>query len=60
MGLAVPAMPQRADPLDAIVGGKPQDLKYGATVGTSPLRRTAKLMRVRLDLNVQSIRWTTS
>jgi hydroxymethylbilane synthase len=55
-GLAVPAIPQRADPLDAIVGGKLRDLKFGAKVGTSSLRRIAQLKRMRPDLNVQSIR----
>src|SRR3954470_6056899 len=33
-GLTIAAIPQRADPLDAIVGGKLRDLKFGATVGT--------------------------
>lgn len=55
-GLTIAAIPQRADPLDAIVGGKLRSLKLGATVGTSSLRRIAQLKRIRPDLNVQSIR----
>ena len=54
--LTVAAIPQRADPLDAIIGGKLRDLKFGATVGTSSLRRIAQLKRIRPDLNVVSIR----
>lgn len=54
--LTLAAIPQRADPHDAIVGGKLRDLKFGATVGTSSLRRIAQLKRIRPDLNVQSIR----
>jgi hydroxymethylbilane synthase len=55
-GLTIAAIPQRADPLDAIVGGKLRELKLGATIGTSSLRRIAQLKRIRPDLNVQSIR----
>ena len=55
-GLTIAAIPQRADPLDAIVGGKLRDLKLGATVGTSSLRRIAQLKRIRPDLKVVSIR----
>ncbi len=55
-GLVVAAYPQRADPRDAIIGGKLRDLKVGATVGTSSLRRIAQLRRLRPDLNIQNIR----
>jgi hydroxymethylbilane synthase len=55
-GLAIAAYPQRADPRDAIIGGKLRDLKLGATVGTSSLRRIAQLNRLRPDLNILSIR----
>ena len=44
-GLTLAAMPQRADPRDAIIGGKLRDLKFGAMVGTSSLRRIAQLKR---------------
>jgi len=54
--LTVAAYPQRADPRDAIVGGKLRDLKFGATVGTSSLRRVAQLKLRRPDLNIESIR----
>jgi hydroxymethylbilane synthase len=55
-GLTIAAIPQRADPLDAIVGGKLRDLKLGARVGTSSLRRISQLKRIRPDLDIQSIR----
>jgi hydroxymethylbilane synthase len=54
--LTVAAIPQRADPNDAIIGGKLRNLKLGAIVGTSSLRRIAQLRRLRPDLNIQSIR----
>lgn len=55
-GLTLASIPQRVEPLDAIVGGKLRELKFGATVGTSSLRRIAQLKRIRPDLNLQSIR----
>lgn len=55
-GLVIAAYPQRADPRDAIIGGKLRDLKLGATVGTSSLRRIAQLRRLRPDLNIVNIR----
>jgi hydroxymethylbilane synthase len=55
-GLTIAAIPPRADPYDAIVGGKLRNLKLGATIGTSSLRRIAQLKLWRPDLNVQSIR----
>jgi hydroxymethylbilane synthase len=55
-GLTIAAIPRRADPYDAIVGGKLRHLKLGATVGTSSLRRVAQLRLIRPDLNIQSIR----
>src|SRR5271169_4577910 len=53
-GLTIAAIPRRADPYDAIVGGKLRNLKLGATVGTSSLRRIAQLRLIRPDLNIQS------
>jgi len=55
-GLTIAAIPQRADPRDAIIGGKLRDLKFGAKVGTSSLRRIAQLRRIRPDLDIQDIR----
>jgi hydroxymethylbilane synthase len=55
-GLAIAAIPPRVDPRDSIVGGKLRDLRFGATVGTSSLRRIAQLRRIRPDLDIQSIR----
>lgn len=55
-GLVIAAMPQRTDPRDAIIGGKLRDLKLGARVGTSSLRRIAQLKRIRPDLDILPIR----
>jgi hydroxymethylbilane synthase len=55
-GLTVAALPQRADPRDAIIGGKLRDIKFGAKVGTSSLRRIAQLRRIRPDLKIEDIR----
>src|ERR1700722_12986955 len=55
-GLTVSAVPPRPAPRDAIIGGKLRNLKPGATVGTSSLRRIAQLKRLRRDLNVRAIR----
>jgi hydroxymethylbilane synthase len=55
-GLTLAAIPQREDPRDAIVGCKLDDLKRGAKVGTSSLRRMAQLRAMRPDLEVESVR----
>ena len=55
-GLIIAAIPQRSDSRDAIVGGKLRDLKFGAIVGTSSLRRIAQLKRIRPDLRIKCIR----
>ena len=56
-GLVVAAVPQRADPRDALCG--PQrlaELPIGARVGTSSPRRAAELLRRRPDLVIAPIR----
>jgi hydroxymethylbilane synthase len=55
-GLTIAAIPEREDQRDAIMGGKLRDLKFGAKVGTSSLRRIAQLRNRRPDLDIQSIR----
>jgi hydroxymethylbilane synthase len=55
-GLTIAAIPQRAEPYDAMIGGKLRNLKVGAIVGTSSLRRIAQLKMLRRDLNIRSIR----
>jgi hydroxymethylbilane synthase len=52
-GLALAAVPPRETPWDALVnkaGAGLHDLRPGAVVGTSSLRRAAQLRRVRSDL----------
>jgi hydroxymethylbilane synthase len=51
-GLAIVAVPARADARDALVGS----LAEGASVGTSSLRRRAQLLADRPDLDVCEVR----
>jgi hydroxymethylbilane synthase len=55
-GLVLAAVPEREDARDAVVGRPLADLPSGARVGTSSLRRTAQLRRLRPDLVVESVR----
>jgi hydroxymethylbilane synthase len=56
-GLELVAIPERADPRDAICGaGSLAQLAAGARVGTSSLRRAAQIRAARDDVQVQSIR----
>ncbi len=56
-GLALVAVPERADPRDAICGSDSlASLPAGARVGTSSLRRTAQIRATRDDLTVVEIR----
>jgi hydroxymethylbilane synthase len=60
-GLTLAAIPERANPLDALVCRDPScksllDLPRGATVGTSSLRRRAQILAVRPDLNLIPLR----
>src|SRR5436189_2226652 len=49
-GLVLAAIPEREDPRDAVVGKPLADLPPGARVGTSSLRRSAQLRKLRPDL----------
>ncbi len=56
-GLELVAIPARADARDALCGAASLDeLKAGARVGTSSLRRTAQLRAAREDLEVVELR----
>src|SRR5947199_7017353 len=55
-GLVLAAIPEREDPRDAILGKKLSDLPAGAKVGTSSLRRSAQLRKLRPDLAIESVR----
>jgi hydroxymethylbilane synthase len=55
-GLQITAIPKREDPRDAMVGKRLADLREGAKVGTSSLRRSAQLQCLRPDLQVESVR----
>jgi hydroxymethylbilane synthase len=51
-GTAIVATPRRGEPFDVLVG----DLREGARVGTSALRRRAQLLAARPDLEVVELR----
>jgi hydroxymethylbilane synthase len=55
-GLVLAAVPEREDPRDAVVGKRLADLPKGAKVGTSSLRRSAQLRKLRPDLVIESVR----
>ncbi|HEX4804428.1 MAG TPA: hydroxymethylbilane synthase [Conexibacter sp.] len=55
-GLALSAVPERADPRDALCGARSlKELPQGAQVGTSSLRRAAGLRALRPDLDVVAL-----
>jgi hydroxymethylbilane synthase len=56
-GIAIAAVPERADPRDALCGASSlAALAAGARVGTSSLRRTAQLRALRPDIEVVALR----
>ncbi|HEX7298369.1 MAG TPA: hydroxymethylbilane synthase [Solirubrobacteraceae bacterium] len=56
-GIVIAAVPERADPRDALCGAPSlSELASGARVGTSSLRRGAQLRALREDLEVLALR----
>ncbi len=57
-GLTIGAIPEREDPRDVIVtGGETLTLLHpGAKVGTSSLRRSSQIRKLRPDLEIQNLR----
>jgi hydroxymethylbilane synthase len=55
-GLVFGAVPERADPHDALVGARLADLPEGAVVGTGSVRRRLQLLAARPDLEIRGIR----
>src|SRR5881275_1795566 len=55
-GLVLAAVPEREDARDAVVGKRLDELSHGARAGTSSLRRSAQLHRLRPDLTIESVR----
>jgi hydroxymethylbilane synthase len=59
-GLMIAAVLKRADPRDALVTtsgiARLEDLRQGAVVGTSSLRRQAQIRALRPDLGIESLR----
>jgi hydroxymethylbilane synthase len=55
-GLVLAAVPERADPRDALVGKRLLDIPAGGRIGTGSVRRQAQLAAARPDLQFESLR----
>ena len=55
-GLVLAAVPERADPRDALVGTRLADIPAEGRIGTGSVRRQAQLAALRPDLRFESIR----
>ena len=55
-GLVLAAVPERADPRDALVGVRLHDLAPGAVIATGSQRRRAQLRQIRPDLEFVELR----
>ena len=55
-GLRLAAVPERADPRDALVGRRLDDIPAGGQIGTGSVRRRAQLAAARPDLSFASLR----
>ena len=55
-GFCIAAVLARANPADALVGAKLNDLGSGARVGSSSLRRQSQLLALRPDIVVEPLR----
>jgi len=55
-GLTFASVPERADPRDALVGSRLDDLPTGARIGTGSVRRRAQLAALRPDLTFGELR----
>ncbi|WP_010631145.1 hydroxymethylbilane synthase [Sporolactobacillus vineae] len=58
-GLEIASIPEREDPHDVLLSAKNrrlEELKPGAVIGTSSLRRAAQILSVRPDLTIRPLR----
>src|SRR5918911_28605 len=55
-GLVLAAVPERADPRDALVGQRLDAIPVGGRIGTGSVRRQAQLAAARPDLQFESLR----
>jgi len=55
-GLRLAAVPERADPRDALVGARLDDIPAGGRIATGSVRRQAQLAALRPDLRFESLR----
>src|ERR1044071_4185729 len=58
-GLVLAAVPERADPRDALVGAALVDIPAGARIGTGSVRRQAPLAALAPDVVLEPTRATT-
>lgn len=59
IGLTIGAIPRRADARDVLIsryGETMEQLRIGARIGTSSLRRSAQIRAIRDDIEIQSLR----
>ena len=55
-GLVIAAVPERADPRDALIGGRFEAIPTGGTIATGSVRRRAQLAHRRPDLTFAELR----
>ena len=55
-GFCIAAVLERANPADALVGMSLADLRPGARIGSSSLRRQAQLLALRPDIRIEPLR----
>ncbi len=55
-GLQMAAVPERANPFDALIGASLDELQLGATVRTGSARRRVQLLAIRPDLVMEELR----
>ncbi|HEY4360906.1 MAG TPA: hydroxymethylbilane synthase [Bryobacteraceae bacterium] len=55
-GLLISAIPEREEPRDAMVGATLSDLKHGARIGTSSLRRASQLLALGRGFQIENLR----
>jgi len=55
-GFCIAAVLARANPADALVGNRLDDLQQGARIGSSSLRRQSQLLAIRPDLRIEPLR----
>jgi hydroxymethylbilane synthase len=55
-GLTIAAIPEREEPRDALIGCSLAELRDGASIGTSSLRRSSQLLAMNPRLSIEMLR----